>query len=281
MAFAAKLCNPTPWQAVLDYAPGIRLRVDGFDSVPLTMSQMDDFRGDKPGSEAVDAVLDTFGLFLFDSDRPYDNQALEALKRMLAILSDRYRSADQRLRASHSAQGISTNEEAHAETMAQLGYKTVGEKIEVLKTQIKEYEKIAGPTSRNVRPKLDPKRTIFVISPPREFPSVAAMEFFLRENAEIAMQHKTFVARQEAAAPVEHKVPATGDGTTVAPAQLPSEVSAEGLAQLARAARWSEEMESRPPVEHQPVPTGPHSEVSIGGGAFIANAQVDDDPDVQ
>lgn len=207
MAFAAKLMNPTPWEAVLDYDRGVRLRVAGFDSVPLTMNQMDDFRGDKPGSEAVDAVLDTFGLFLFDSDRPYDNQALEALKRMLNILSTRYRDADQRLRASHSAQGISTNEEAHTETMAQLGYKTVGEKIEVLKTQIKEYERVAGPSERNVRPKLDPKRTVFVLNPPREFPSVAAMEFFLRENAEIALQHKTFVARQDAAAPVVHHAP--------------------------------------------------------------------------
>ena len=209
MAFAAKLMNPTPWEAVLDYDRGIRIRVPGFDSVPLTMMQMDDFRGDKPGSEAVDAVLDTFGLFLFDSDRPYDNQALEALKKMLAILDDRYRAADQRLRASHSAQGISTNEEAHAETMQQLGYKTVGMKINVLKGQIKEYEKVAGPEGRSVRPKLDPMRTIFVLNPPREFPSVAAMEFFLRENAEIAAQHQTFAQAQAAAPPAVHPAKTT------------------------------------------------------------------------
>jgi hypothetical protein len=214
MAFAAKLMNPTPWEAKLDYDRGVRIRIPAFGDAALDMQQMDDFRGDKPGSEAVEAVLDTFGLFLFDSDRPYDNQALEALKRMLAILTDRYRNADQRLRASHSAQGISTDEAAHAETMAQLGYKTVGEKMETLKTQIAEYEKVAGP-ERNTRAKLDPKRTIFVLNPPREFPSVAAMEFFLRENPDTATEHKAFTSRSEAAPPVEHVGVPAGISTEV------------------------------------------------------------------
>jgi hypothetical protein len=199
MAYAAKLMNPTPWEAKLDYDRGVRLRVNAFGSLPLTMQQMDDFRGDKPGSEAVEAVLDTFGLFLYDSDRPYDNQALEALKRMFAVLSDRYRSAERRLRDGRSAQGISTDDDALYETLDQLGYKKVKEKIDTLKIQIAEYEKAAGP-ERNVREKLDPARTIFVLNPPREFPSVATMNFFLSQNEKIRLEHASFTARTEAAA---------------------------------------------------------------------------------
>jgi hypothetical protein len=204
MAYAAKLMNPTPWEAKLDYDRGVRLRIGAFDSLSLTMQQMDDFRGDKPGSEAVEAVLDTFGLFLFDSDRPYDNQALEALKRMHAVLSDRYRNAERRLRDGRSAQGISTDEGALDETLEQLGYKTVKMKIDTLKAQIKEYESIAGP-ERNTRAKLDPARTVFVLNPPREFPSVAAMNFFLSQNAEIRTQHEALTAR--AATPASEPVP--------------------------------------------------------------------------
>ncbi len=201
MAYAAKLCNPTPWEAKLDYSAGIKLRIPAFDAVPLTMEQMDDYRGDKPGSEAVEAVLDTFGLFLFDSDRPYDNQALDALKRMLTVLTERYRGANERLRASHSAQGINTNEEAHNETLNQLGYGVVKVQIDTLKAQIIEYERSVGP-ERNVRSQLDPARTVFVTSPPREFPSVAAMNFFLAQddNKETKLAHDSFTARTKAAA---------------------------------------------------------------------------------
>lgn len=217
MAYAAKLMNPTPWEAVLDYDRGVRLRVPGFDSLSLTMQQMDDFRGDKPGSEAVEQVLDTFGLFLFDSDRPYDNQALEALKRMLAVLADRYRSAERRLRDGRSAQGISTDDDALNETLEQLGYGTVKKKVDILKAQIKEYEKVAGP-ERNVHAQLDPARTIFVLNPPREFPSVAAMNFFLAQNAEIRAEHEAFVARTAAALAPAEAAPSAEVAQVAAPA---------------------------------------------------------------
>lgn len=199
MAYAAKLMNPTPWEAKLDYSGGVRVRVPAFDHTNLSMQQMDDFRGDKPGSEAVEAVLDTYGLFLFDSDRPYDNQALDALKRMHAVLSDRYRNVEKNLRDSRAAQGINPDEQALTATINQMGYGAIKQKIEVLKKQISEYENVVGP-DRQVRAKLDPKRTIFVLNPPREFPSVAAMNFFLEQNPEVKAEHEAFTSRQEATA---------------------------------------------------------------------------------
>jgi hypothetical protein len=205
--FAAKLMNPTSWEAKLDYDRGVRLRIKPFDSVNLTMQQMDDFRGDKPGSEAVEEVLNTYGLFLFDADRPYDNQALEALERMVAVLQDRYRGVEKRQRDGRSAQGISTDESAIKETMELLGYGTIGRKIETLKEQITIYRKAVVSEGRAVREKLDPKRTIFCLNPPREFPSVAAMNFFLEQNEDIRTEHLALIARGKAATAVNEAAP--------------------------------------------------------------------------
>ena len=48
-----------------------------------------------------------------------------------------------------------------------------------------------------VKQTLDPKRTCFVINPPRQFPSETALRMFLLENPEIAAEHKRFVAAAE------------------------------------------------------------------------------------
>jgi hypothetical protein len=43
---------------------------------------------------------------------------------------------------------------------------------------------------------MDPKRTVYVLEPPREFPSVAAMEFFLEQNAKVNALHEAFKRQQ-------------------------------------------------------------------------------------
>jgi len=81
MAFAAKLMNPTPWDVKLNYEKGVVIVVPAFGAVDLSMGQFEDYRPNTPGAEAVYEVLDTVGVFLFDTDRPYENQALETLQR--------------------------------------------------------------------------------------------------------------------------------------------------------------------------------------------------------
>ena len=81
MAFASKLCNPTPWRVDLTWDRGVIIVVEPFGSTELTMQQTDDFRPGKPGSAEVRQTLDYYGVFLLDTDRTYDQQAFEALQR--------------------------------------------------------------------------------------------------------------------------------------------------------------------------------------------------------
>jgi len=193
MAKIARLCNPTPWDVKLPWDKGVMINVPGFGHADLTMQQMDDFRGNKPGSEEVDKVLDFFGLFLLDSDRPYDNQALEALERSLNIKNAELNERINHLRGQRSFAGVKDTDEAFEETLKQMGLTGLRLKVETLKNQINKLKEIVGPERERVlRPQLDPKRTIFVLNPPREFPSIAAMEFFLEQNPEIAAKHKSY-----------------------------------------------------------------------------------------
>lgn len=189
MAFAAKLMNPTPWDVKVDWDRGIKIRVPAFGDAQITMQQMDDYRGNKPGSEAVNETLNYDGLFLLDADRPYDNQALEALKRCYAARKMHYDGAVRRIREARATAGIPNDESAFEETLEQHGYVTLRKKVAVLQKQISQLESAVKP-ERSVREQLDPARTLFVTNPPRQFPSVAAMEFFLDQNPEIAAEHE-------------------------------------------------------------------------------------------
>ncbi len=195
MAFSAKLMNPTPWDAKVDWSAAIKLRIPAFGDAPLTMGQMDDFRGDKAGSENVRENLDWDGLFLEDSDRPYDNQALEALKRCRKAKKARYDSAIQRLRDTRAATGVHADEEALEETLRIHGFVTLREKIETLEEQIKLLEVRVKP-EESAHKQVDPTRTVLVTDPPRQFPSVAAMEFFLDMNPEIKALHQAHKLRE-------------------------------------------------------------------------------------
>jgi len=199
MAFSAKLCNPTPWDAVIHWDRGVRIRIPAFGETQLTMQQMDDFRGDKPGSEEAQNTLDAIGVFLFDADRPYDNQAVIALERMHRAKKSQFDDAHRNLLSSRSAQGIAPNDEAMEETLKQMGLATLRDKIKLLEEQAKRYREQIGPETR-IREKLDPTRTVFVLDPPRQFPSATAMMFFLEQNDDVRIQHEAFNARRDAAA---------------------------------------------------------------------------------
>jgi len=193
MAFSARLCNPTPFDIKLPWDRGVKIMIDAFGSAELTMQQMDDFRPGKPGSADVQSTLDYYGLFLLDSDRAYDNQAVEALRRSRDAKKSQYTAAVRNITDRRAAAGVAPNEDALAETIDQMGYKELDRKVQILSAAVKEFEKAIGDTpEKSTRTQMDPKRTVFVMDPPREFPSVAAMEFFLRENDDVRAKHQAF-----------------------------------------------------------------------------------------
>jgi len=204
MAYAAKLCNPTAWAVKLDWEKGIKIVVPEFGSADLTMQQTDDFRPGKPGSENVLNLLDYHGLFLFDVDRPYDNQALESLRKAHGAKKFQYDEAVGRLKARRSSQGIHEDAEVLEEVLEQMGLARIRDMVKVLAEQIAKYEEIIG-ADHVIATQLDPNRTVFVLEPPREFPSQAAMEFYLEQNPEVSAKHEAFKRQQER--PVERAVP--------------------------------------------------------------------------
>lgn len=192
MAYAAKLCNPTPWQVDLPYEKGIVLRVPAYGDVELTRQQMDDYSPDKPGSEAVLEETDYFGVFLLDADRPYDEQALEALKKSARKKEQRFNEVVQTHRDRAARQNITIDESTFDNLLKQMGMDQIKTEIETLKGHITKLQTIVDEAGPNRRAQLDPARTVFALQPPREFPSVASREFFLEQNQEIAAKEKEY-----------------------------------------------------------------------------------------
>jgi hypothetical protein len=186
----------------LAWNKGVKIRIQPFSSTDLTMQQMDDYRPGKPGSPTVQQILDYHGLFLLNLDRSYDHQALEALKRSHAAKLAQHTAAVKNIRDQRAAAGVPPNEEALQEIFETMGQATLKRKIDKLAEAIKTFEAAIGDQPElTSRQQLDPKRTVFVMDPPQEFPSVAAMEFFLsmEENAEIRARHLAFKAQAEEA----------------------------------------------------------------------------------
>jgi len=194
MAYVAKICNPTLWEVKINFERGVVLRIPALGSLDLSMQQMDDFRPGKPGSENVLSYLDYHGAFLLDGDRPYDHQALEALKKAYAARKSQYDQVVQNAMSMRAAQGINPDPSALEETLRQQGYVRFREHLDTIREQIQKLEAVvADNPERTVRARFDPTRTVFVLEPPREFPSVAAMEFFLEKNPDIKAKHDEFV----------------------------------------------------------------------------------------
>jgi hypothetical protein len=186
MAYAAKLMNPTPWDVKINYEKGIVITIPAFGQVDLTMGQFEDYRPNTPGAEAVYEILDTEGVFLFDTDRPYENQALDTLKRTLKKREDLVNTKEKHYTDLTARQNLNYSPEQMENVFRQLGTVQLREKCEAIKRFIEKYEAVVKKETSRRRTVLDPDRTVFSTNPPREFPSKVAREFFLSENPTIA-----------------------------------------------------------------------------------------------
>ena len=142
---------------------------------------MDDFRPGKPGSEEVREQMEPYGLFLLDGNRGYDEQALNALQACLKKKEGQYRDFTERLRDSRITAGSPITPEAMEEAERRGGYDKFQRDIEITRERIQIINKVLTEEGviGKVKEPLDPKRTCFATQPPREFPSVVALQLFL------------------------------------------------------------------------------------------------------
>ena len=190
-----RLCNATGFLVELKWHAGIVIEVppDGF--VDLDVNQMDDFRDGKPGSEAVREIMDHQGVFLRDSDRTWEAQALEAVNASVRKREEHYNGVVTNLRRRRAAEGISENPEAFEEVLEQMGMYTLRDQIAELKFRRKFLSKHVEEEKKPVGDTYDPTRTLLFMDPPKVFPTAVAMEMFLASpgNELVKAEHDAFL----------------------------------------------------------------------------------------
>jgi hypothetical protein len=200
MAVVARLVNPTPFDVKIPYERGIYINIPSDGDVELSMQQLDDFRPGKPGSEAARKLLDFEGVFLQDTDLSYDLQALTALQIAVRERKDRIKTFIDRTRNSRIAGGATVDDATMDDLVENAGYGRMRNAVLKLESRIETLNKVVSSDERRgaVQQTLDPKRTIFCINPPRQFPSVTAMEMYLTEHPDVAAQHEALINPPEA-----------------------------------------------------------------------------------
>ena len=196
MSVVAKMVNPTPFEVKIPYSRGIYIVVPSDGDVELSMEQLDDFRPGKPGSEETRKILSFEGVFLADTDLSYDYQALQALRAAVREREERIKTFVDRTRNSRIAGGATVDDETMEDLIQSAGYGRMQSDVDKLKSRIKTLSSVVNEDESKgaVRQTLDPKRTCFVINPPRQFPSVTALTMFLNENPEIKAEHEALTA---------------------------------------------------------------------------------------
>lgn len=188
MPLSNRLCNATGEPAEIPWHAGIVIIVPPDAHVDLTVEQMDDFRGGKAGSEEVSNTMRHKGVFLYDSDRDYDMQALDTLRELYTAKNNQVRESVQTLRRERAAQGVTETEESFEEIMRAQGLAQLQDRVEKIKQRIKFFEGIVEGKEEKLATtnQLDPERTLFLKEgPPREFPSKASKALFKIEHPEM------------------------------------------------------------------------------------------------
>jgi hypothetical protein len=195
---AYKLCNPTPFEARIEWSPGVPIIIPADGEVELSHEQGDDFRLDKPGTEGVLEITRPQGVFLLDSNRNYDIQALEALKEAATRKMAEYRRRVESLKKLKSASGIMPDKESLEQIIEDTGLNKLKTDAEACERRAKKIEKVVAGMEETVREPFDPERTVFSLpTGPRQFPSKLSRELFLDENPDIAAKEKAFTEDEE------------------------------------------------------------------------------------
>jgi len=195
MNISNRLCNPTPFKIKWPYDKGVNLIIEPDGHIDLPVDIMDDFRSDKPGFEAVDFQMKQYGIFLKDPTRAYEHQAIETLEAYIETWTQTYNDCKNNMRRRASAQGT-YDEKAFDETLKQMGYAAIMERVEQVKARLKIYQSSVSE-ERVVHQQFDPERTVLCLDPPKEFDSKIAMQIWLEEHPDVKAQHEAFMEAQE------------------------------------------------------------------------------------
>jgi len=206
MAFVNKLINPTPWTAKIPYDRGMHIVVPADGEYEFSSAdQQRDFEPGQPGSEEVRKMLDHAGLFILNPDLSYDLQALKALEASHKSKKSFRDEFVQRLRDNRIASGRAIDDGTLEEAIESAGYghkanpkngvPGIQGQLEALTGRMKFLKSAVekDPSRGYVKDRLDPERTCFITSPPRQFPSKTALAMFLEENPAVKTQHDAWV----------------------------------------------------------------------------------------
>lgn len=195
MSFTNKLINPTPFDIEIPYDRGIKIKIPADGEAELVYEQVDDFVAGKPGSEEVRKLMNYYGVFLMDTNRSYEIQALETIRACIQARKSQFDEFVRGLRALRTQQGQKVDEEAMEEAVRTAGYARIRDQIETLKKREKFLaEHVAKDESGGkVRGDLDPSRTCFVTNPPKVFPTATALQMFFLENPDLKEKNDAIV----------------------------------------------------------------------------------------
>lgn len=191
-----RLCNPTPFDVEWPYDKGVTLSIKANGFLDLDVIVMDDFREGKPGSAAVQELMDNYGIFLRNPNISFEKQALKAVRASIRVKGEAYKGFVANLRRNRANQGISENEEAFEEMIDNSGYGEINRQIEKLKEREKFLLDILQKNEEEAEQRgfdFDPKTTLMFTDPPRQFDNEVALQMFLLDEPELAKQHSEWL----------------------------------------------------------------------------------------
>lgn len=188
-----RLFNPT--KAVVDwnYHGGIHIKIQPDSWYDLSNEQLVDFQSGNPGSEGISRLMAEYGIFLRDTDRTYESQALEALRLCHRAKKSHYEESTNNIRRSRASTGIVDNPEALEETFKQLGLVALREQMVGLVHRIKMFERAVEEQKTAIAVNnMDPDRTLLFTDPPKVFETKFALQVFLSEpeNSKLKKQYE-------------------------------------------------------------------------------------------
>jgi len=197
MNISNRLCNPSPFEVKWDWNQGIVLVIPADGHLDLDVAVMDDFRAGKPGSAAVQELMNHYGIFLRDPDQAYEEQALVAIKASIEDKGAMYKGFVATLRKNRAREGISENPEAFNAMLEESGYAAIGREVDKLKARAEFLTKKIAEIQATVTLDFNPKTTLMFLDPPRQFDSEVALQMYLNEHPETREQHEEWLAVNE------------------------------------------------------------------------------------
>lgn len=177
-----------------DWHLGIVISIQPDSHYDLTNQQLPDFQPGQPGSENIQQFMNELGVFLRDTDKTYEAQALECLRNCYRARMSQYQEATNNVRKNRAAGGIVDNPAALEEIYKQMGLQGVStdrdgkvrlglkEQCERIQFRMKQYEQaVSDQKAVSKESDVDPDRTLLFTDPPKVFETKFALQVFLNE----------------------------------------------------------------------------------------------------